>query len=68
MSDYFILLCSLQAVFVTIHIPTYSKRRMLASALHQAILINIIADTEIHIEDEGYDSEVEDSEDEDMAI
>lgn len=33
---------------------------MLADALHQAFLVNIIAEAEIHMGDEGFDSELED--------
>jgi hypothetical protein len=40
--------------------PTETDRKLLADALHQAFLVNIIAEAESHLDDEGFDSELED--------
>ncbi|KZP14474.1 hypothetical protein FIBSPDRAFT_896601 [Athelia psychrophila] len=39
--------------------PTQTERQMLADALHRALLVDIIAEAEIHRGDDGYDSDLE---------
>jgi len=41
--------------------PTETDQKLLADALHRAFLVNIIAEAESHLEDEGFDSELEDN-------
>lgn len=47
----------------TQQMPTQTERRMLADALHQAFLVNVIAEAERDMYDEGFDSELEDEDD-----
>jgi hypothetical protein len=40
--------------------PRETERQQLADALHKAFLLNIIAEAETHVGDDGFDSELED--------